>query len=310
MLNKSPNLTDVCVKPLAYTSAARIAFQAILEHLKLSHENKLLLPAYIGITDREGSGVFDPVLGTHTPHEFYGLNPDLSADKSELYEMISSGKYGALLVIHYFGFCLNDMGKIRQLCQDNDVVLIEDCAHAMWSEISEGVLGHLGDYSFYSLHKFLATEEGGCLQVNTEMNMHLLQSPTLDHPKRETLDILARSDLAIIRERRRANYQMLSNKIKDFSGIELMYPDLPEGISPHNLPLLVSGDKRESLYFKLIEAGVPAIALYYRLIDPISQGDFPDSTYISDHILNLPIHQDINGEDIEFMATTLRNCLS
>jgi hypothetical protein len=62
MLNKSPILTDNCVKPLVYTSAARIAFQAILERLELTAKKKMLLPAYVGIIEMERSDQADLVV--------------------------------------------------------------------------------------------------------------------------------------------------------------------------------------------------------------------------------------------------------
>ena len=50
---------NICVKRLKYTSAARTTFQAVLENLEFREKQKLLLPAYLGITNREGPGVFD-----------------------------------------------------------------------------------------------------------------------------------------------------------------------------------------------------------------------------------------------------------
>ena len=271
MLLKSPESLYSCVQPVQYLSAARDAFSIILANLDFSEEKKLLLPAYIGITDREGSGVFDPVQQAAIPYEFYPLDRKLSALKDDLYDLIRSEKYRALLVIHYFGFCQNDMEEIALLCYKHNVLLIEDCAHTMLSEVPYGRLGMLGDFSFFSVHKFLATEEGGCLRVNNQDYEYLLHLSSHSRPKPETLDMLVRADLSAIREKRRSNYFHLMGLINNFPGIDIMYSDLPNGIAPHNLPIIVKDGQRESVYFKLIDFDIPVIALYYRMINPINE---------------------------------------
>lgn len=310
MLIKSPKSTHNCVFPLQFSSAARVAFRTILEHLDFTRDKKLLVPTYIGITDREGSGVFDPIEISDTPYDFYVVDRKLSAIKDKLYTLIKSEKYKALLVIHYFGFCQNDMTEIVNLCKKHDVILIEDCAHAMHSAIHSGRLGQFGDFSFYSIHKFLATKEGGYLCINNKDYYQLLDLPPYNNPAPETLDMLIRANLDIIGEKRRSNYLHLVELINDIPGIEIMYPELSEGITPHNLPIIVKEGHRESLYFKLIGRGIPVIALYYRMIDPIKKGNYGDALYLSENILNLPIHQDIEAEDLEIIARELKSSMT
>ena len=309
MLIKSPEAINNCVQPIKYTNAARVAFQIILESIDFNNGEKLLLPAYIGITDREGSGVIDPVLETATPYEFYTLDRKLRAIKDELYSLVQSEKYRALLVIHYFGFCQNDIVEIARMCKKHNVLLIEDCAHTMHSEVPGGQLGSFGDFSFYSIHKFLATKEGGYLRVNNRDFEHLLHLPLFTWPKTETYDMLARADLDGIREKRRSNYLHLMELLGNCTDIEIIYPELPDGIAPHNLPIIVKNGQREALYFKLIDRGIPVIALYYRMIDPIKKGGYGDALYVSENILNLPVHQDIYLEDIEVIARRLKESL-
>lgn len=268
-----------------------------------------MLPAYIGVTDREGSGVFDPVQETRTPHDFYYVDRKLGAVPEDLYSRIRSGNYRALLIIHYFGFCQNDMEKIAHLCKENQVVLIEDCAHTMFSVTDRGELGRFGDFCFYSLHKFLAVKDGGCLMINNSNYLHLLDSLPTAKPSLETLEMVAKVDLQAIREKRRTNYLQLLGLIGEVKGIKCMYPTLPDGIAPHNFPVMVKGNQRESLYFKLTERDIPVIALYYRMIDPIIEGPFPDAQFVSAHILNFPIHQDIQSSDIGYITKVLQDVI-
>lgn len=300
MLIKSPELSHNCVLPLQYSVSARIAFQSVLENIDFSEGKKILLPAYIGITEREGSGVFDPIEKTNTQYEFYALDKSLSAYRKELYELIKSERFRALLIIHYFGFCQNDMETIVNLCQKYNVLLIEDCAHTMLSDIPLGQLGMLGDFSIYSIHKYLATNDGGCLRVNNKEYEHLLSLPSTPLPNSKTLDMLGRADLNAIRKKRRTNYLHLMNLLEGCLGIEIMYPELPSGISPHNFPVRIKDGRREQIYFDLIGKGIPVVALYYRLINQINGEKHGDELYVSENILNLPIHQDIDLDDLFF----------
>lgn len=309
MINKSPELLYNCVKPIQYSTSARVSFKIILENIDFSDAKKILLPAYIGITDREGSGVFDPITKTNTPYEFYALDQKLSAVKTDLYDRIKSNRFRALLVIHYFGFCQNDMEEIKYLCHKHNLLLIEDCAHSMRSETPYGQLGELGDFSIFSIHKFLATKEGGALRINNKDYEYILRSPECLSPNSETLDMLARADLDTIRKKRRSNFQHMLELLHDIPGIEIMYPELPDGIAPHNFPLIVKNGLRESLYFKLIENGIPAVALYYRMIKIIKDLNYYNSLFVSENILNLPVHQDIHEADLDVIYRKFKYAL-
>ena len=76
---------------------------------------------------------------------------------------------------------------------------------------------------------------------------------------------------------------------------------------PQTFPILIKNNQREKLYFYLMDQGAPTTALYYRLIDQIKKEDFPLSHKISQEILNLPVHQDTNQDDIIIICDLIRN---
>ena len=115
---------------LYFTSAARKAWKHLLEHVNAQSQGKVLLPAYIGYTDREGSGVFDPIEETNSLYKFYPVNEQLGFSLHEMETRLSIGDVRLLLVIHYFGFCQTDIVKVATLCKKYQVILVEDCAHA------------------------------------------------------------------------------------------------------------------------------------------------------------------------------------
>ena len=87
--------------------------------------------------------------------------------------------------------------------------------------------------------------------MNNRDYEHLLHLSHNTQPNLETLEMLARADLEAVGEKRRTNYFHLMELINDCPGIAMMYPELPSGIVPHNLPINIKKEQRESLYFKI-----------------------------------------------------------
>lgn len=307
MITKSPIDKNKWIENIFYTSAARVGFKHLLKNLHFNGKEKILLPAYIGITDREGSGVFDPISELKINYDFYGLEKNMKINKEDLETKILSGQFKAVLVIHYFGFAHCDIDWVSILCKKNNVLLIEDCAHTFSSTYKNIPLGNFGDFSFFSIHKFLATEDGGFLKIINKSFQLPKISDSYQRIKLETLEHLNKSKINEISKIRIRNYKYLRDKLENIDAIEILYPDLPQGIVPLNFPVIVKGNKREKLYFKLTEDKIPTIALYYRLIDVIDKDEYPASYYLSNNILNLPIHQEISPEEIDYIVERLRD---
>ena len=74
---------------------------------------------------------------------------------------------GPVLVIHYFGFPQPDLSTICRFCQDYGCMLIEDCAHALFSCDRTGrELGDLSSLAIFSLRKTLPLVDGGALRAS------------------------------------------------------------------------------------------------------------------------------------------------
>jgi len=309
MIKKQPEPT-VQLRNHFFYSSGRVAFSHALDILGFCGDEKILLPAYIGINDREGSGVMDPVAAAYIPYEFYRIHRDLRADFNDLVEKIQNNTIRAVLLIHYFGFPQPDLEKIISYCKTRHIAVIEDCAHAYLSTHKGARMGSFGDIGFYSLHKMLPVPDGGLLVVNNPL---LTVTPDKKYSKisQESLELFFRFDNDRISEKRIHNYTLLSKKIRQLKGLSVIYPHLPEGVVPLNFPMLVTSTKidRQELYFTLQNQGIEAVSLYYRIIDAIDRNEYPDSAYLSDHIISLPIHQSISDTDIETMATTLKQIL-
>lgn len=288
--------------------AARVGFRHLLTSLGFGPKDIVLLPAYIGVTDREGSGVHDPVRESGAAFDFYKLNKDLSADLEDVTRKIKSPAIKALVVIHYFGILQSDILGLRDLCNIHNVLLIEDCAHCLCSTFGGMKLGEIGDFSFFSIHKILPTMTGGILKSNSGYVLPEISSA--DKIDDEVLKIYLSSKLSEISELRIRNYRKLSEYLSSISGLTRLFPEIPDGIVPMNFPILIERKDRFETYNMVRERGIEAIALYYRLIDEIKIEDYPISHEISEQILNLPIHQEVKETDLSMMAETMEAVLS
>jgi len=287
-------------------SRGRTALLCAIDLLGLNKERRILLPSYIGL-DKEGSGVFDPVAAKSVGFEFYKLNYDLSIDMDDFREKVKDPRIKAALVIYYFGFVQFDLGQVVKICRETNTYLIEDCAHALMSRYGNQYLGRFGDVSFFSLHKSLPLADGGLLVIN---NNELGDPHILNHTiSEESLRLLCHFDLPGISRIRRRNYDRLLEKIKGLRNLRVLYQELPQGIVPLNMPVMIENINRDEVHFRLLDKGIETTAMYHRMIEQIDRQQFPVSSSISDHILNLPIHQDITEEDIEYMPRCLREVI-
>ena len=110
--------------------------------------------------------------------------------------------------------------------------------------------------------------------------------------------LLQTFDYQDIHRRRRANYLHLSARLS--GRITPLFPRLDEGVCPLFFPLLVS-DKHEAAR-SLWRRGIQAIE-FWNGGDPEATGSgFEDAQFLRDHVLELPIHQDITATQLDYMA--------
>ena len=286
----------------------RTAFFWGIKSLGLNRQNKILLPAYVGISDKEGSGVFDPIKRLKIGYKFYVLNKNFSINKKDFLKKIRQKNIKAVLVIHYFGFCRPDFDFIIKNCEKYGKYLIEDCAHAFNSYWKEKKLGAYGDISFYSIHKILPVRSGGVLLVNNP-DIKISEKIKENIPA-SAKKAFKRADLAKISKKRVNNYIYILNLANKIKGARPLYRSLPDGITPLNFPVIIKKDNRDKTYFYLRRRGVRAVSLYYKLIPQISKKDYPASHYLSRHILNVPVQKAANKKENEHIIKTLEGALA
>lgn len=260
----------------------------------LSSRTEVLLPAYIGWSEREGSGVFDPIRESGRGFGFYSLNDDLSVDLADFALALANGSYGVAVVIHYFGRIDHQMAEIRAIADAHDVVLVEDLAHGYFSSQNSTVSRTVGDVLLFSLHKQFPLRDGGLVVYR---NADLVSDQR--GPRGELSEALASYDIRAISEARRTNFLTLTRLLELLPGFgkefRLLWPDLGDGDVPQSLPVYIVGDNRDEIYARMNSEGFGVVSLYHTLIPEIAD-DFPVEVDLSRHILNLPVHQDVDRD--------------
>ena len=108
---------------------------------------------------------------------FYDCNrSDLCGSFDHFVMQAELHKPKAAFIVHIGGHIAFDIKLIADYCRDNNIWLIEDCAHAhgaQWYDQKPGEWGDIGLYSFYAT-KTISTGEGGmAVSKHPEMIAHL-----------------------------------------------------------------------------------------------------------------------------------------
>ena len=153
-------------RPIFFYDSARLAEMAVLMYLKQKGNFTLFLPGYIGFSTKEGSGIYDPVTKTGTKHVFYKINKDISINTEDLTQKLKNTTNDKVVfIVDYFGYPDVNIEEVIRICRSENAIILEDCAHALYSDYIDHTCGIYGDYVIYSIHKMLPYEKGGFLKV-------------------------------------------------------------------------------------------------------------------------------------------------
>jgi dTDP-4-amino-4,6-dideoxygalactose transaminase len=277
----------------------RSALRGLFERAAAHSDGAILLPAYVGWSPREGSGVFDPVAELGLPYAFYRLDPELRIDLDHLRSRLGD-RPAALVLIHYFGFVDPVAAQAARIAREAGVAVIEDEAHALLTDLVSGACGRVGDACIASLHKLLPVKDGGGALVNpagSELLGDLEGVPGTRSP--------FEFDLATIASVRRRNAARLVELLEPLAGrVDVLRAPSPDEV-PQTLPVLVREANRDELYERMNAVGFGVVSLYHTLIEQIPRDEFPDSFELSRIVLNLPVHQQADEDSLAALVAEL-----
>lgn len=140
---------------------ARIGLFHILSFLLINNKkkNKIILSSFtvfdmINMILLSG---FEPIFIDH-----YKNSSKIDIDQLKKKLEKSNNEVGALLLTHY-NVNNSELSKIADICKQNKIILIEDCAISIGSKFNNDFVGKFGDYSIFSFgfYKFINVLSGG-----------------------------------------------------------------------------------------------------------------------------------------------------
>lgn len=255
---------------------------------------RVLMPAYVGRSPSDGSGLWDPLTDLDAPIETYRTDRRTFVDVEDLEQRVRRGPPPLVLLVHYFGFPQPALERIAQLVHGSSGVLVEDCAHSLLSEVAYGACGNTGDFTIYSFVKLLGRGPGAIVDNTGSRDM--------PEPTGHAAPPVVAEDWIRLSHVRRRNYDILS----DLVGAEatLVHPELPSNVVPQSLPVLVPPSSRHAIYDSLNDQGFGATALWHTLAHAAGAPQDAEARWLSHRILNLPVHA-ADPSQTELMARAL-----
>ena len=149
------------------TPSCTHALEIIAHILEIKPGDEIILPSYTYVSTanpfymKGANLVFADVLPNHP-----------SLDISDVEKKINP-KTKAIVLVHYGGIGV-DVDAFRKLADQNNILLIEDAAHAIGALYQNKPLGTFGDFAAFSFHetKNLGCVQGGALVVNNPDFVH------------------------------------------------------------------------------------------------------------------------------------------
>jgi perosamine synthetase len=109
-----------------------------------------------------------------------------------------------------------------------------------------------------------------------------------------------------IAERRRHNYRILADGLRNLEGCRLPLPVVDEHTCPLFLPVAV--ERRTEVFRHLVRRRIYAAVWWDQRHPAVDWRDFPEAVELKDSVLALPVHQGLDDDQLERTLDALRAC--
>lgn len=274
-----------------------------------------------------------PVLADVDPKTF-------NLDPESVQECITP-RTKAIVPVHLFGQCAN-MEPLLQLAKEHNLYVIEDACQALGTDyifadgtkVKAGAMGDIACNSFFPTKNLGAFGDGGALYTNSDSLAHAMRSianhgmgqryyyqqigvnSRLDAIQAAILDVkLKYLDDYILARQNAADFY--DNALSGIAGIIIPERAKYSTHTFHQYTLQVPG-KRDELQKFLQAKGIPSMIYYphplhiqeaYRFLG-YHKGDFPVSEKLSQQVLSLPMHTELDEEQLSYIVSAVREFFS
>ena len=270
------------------------------------------------------------------------IDPDTFCMSVESVKKAITPKTKAIVPVHLFGQNA-DMEAILQIAKEHNLYVVEDACQSIGAEytfsngqkVKSGCMGHIGCTSFFPSKNLGCFGDGGAIFTNDDTLAQEIQcianhgmtvryhhdkigvNSRLDSIQAAILDVKLRYlDSYISARQAAAQYydKAFANQAK--IAIPARNPNSTHVFHQYTLKLHSSID-RNAVQAKLKTLGIPAMVYYpvplhlqkaYRN-ERYQEGDFPNAETLSQTVLSLPMHTELDEEQLEYITQNLCNLL-
>jgi UDP-2-acetamido-2-deoxy-ribo-hexuluronate aminotransferase len=261
-------------------------------------------------------------------------NETFNIDPSKI-ESVVTARTKAILPVHLFGLPC-DLNKIIESVNRHNLFVIEDAAQSMGASYSinnvgmktTGTIGDIGCTSFFPTKNLGCFGDGGAIFTQSSQLAEKLRAlanhgmnkryyydeigvnSRLDTLQATVLDVkLKYLDNYINARRKAANYY--HNRLKNIVQIKL--PVITDEHVFHQYTIVVKEGSRDDLKQFLEGKGIPCM-IYFPLPLHLQKAylylgykvnDFPVSEYLSAHVLSLPMHTELDDDQLEYICNSI-----
>lgn len=269
---------------------------------------------------------------------FVDIDPETCNLDPDKIEAAITPQTTAIMPVHVYGNPC-DTKRIQEIADNYGLKVIYDAAHAFGVNVDGESVLKAGDLSTLSFHatKTYNTIEGGALICKDEIMKRRIDylknfgfsgetsivAPGINGKMdevRAAYGLLGLKYIDAAIDARKKVAECYREELKNIPGVRLMY-DIP-GVR-HNysyFPIFIDvgqyGMSRDELYFKMKEKNIfgrryfyPLISTFstYRGLPSASSGKLPVASCIADSVICLPMHHELDGNDIERVINIIKN---
>ena len=311
------------------------ALQIALMSLGLHPGDEVITPTFTFIATVEVIALLGltPVL-VDVDRETFCMSPD--AVRRAITE-----KTKVILPVHLFGQNA-DMESLRAIAQEHKLYVVEDACQSMGSHYTfqngesyaSGCMGNIGCTSFFPSKNLGCFGDGGALFTNDDALAATIRSlanhgmevryhhdrigvnSRLDSLQAAVLDVkLAHLDQYIAARQSAAEFY--NRALTDCDKITIPGHQPQSTHAFHQYTVLLHDIDRNTIQAKLTAKGIPSM-VYYPIPIHLQKayvylghktGDFPIAEHLSQQVLSLPMHTELDEEQLNYIVTSLKEAL-
>ena len=334
---KGPAVTSFQQNLEAYTGAKHVipagngtdALQIALMALGLQPGDEVITPTFTFIATAEVVALLGltPVV---VDVDWDTMNISIEAVRKAI-----TPRTKAIVPVHLFGQCA-DMEALMQIAQEHNLYVVEDACQAIGAQytFSDGTtqqaatIGHIGCTSFFPSKNLGCYGDGGAIFTNDD-ELAAQMRAIANHGMviryhHDTIGVNSRLDsiqAAVLDAKLPHLNRYIAERQRAAAYYDQAFANHPNILTPvrdtrsthvfHQYTLRLVDVDRDALRETLAQAGIPAMVYYpiplhmqkaYQ--DPRYQtGDFPVAEKLAACVLSLPMHTELDNEQLEYITT-------